>query len=350
MLFLLRKIRRKLMERNKFTTYILYAIGEIVLVVIGILIAVYLNNLNVEESKRQELKIQLNTLYSEIQSDSIYFSNKIKSNSSTLNYLKAISNREFETVDLSYLVMILMLNENPKEFGQVLTVLKDKGLYELIESSRLKEALSDYTTRKDEHNEFASWHKNYTINNVEGYLIKEYRLDTLMRISKSAALDGLNNKNLTSFVSFQQTIYRQHISHKRDGASIAHKILHILRTEYGISSSKKTTTKKSVAENKLPDPLKAGWEGESVCEVVEENEHVRVLKCVFPPGVGHEKHYHDPHVGYTLAGGKFQMTDSSGTREVNVPAGSSFGSEKVITHEVLNVGETTAEFLIIEYK
>ena len=31
---------------------------------------------------------------------------------------------------------------------------------------------------------------------------------------------------------------------------------------------------------KLPDPLQAGWKGEKVCEVVEENKSVRVLKCV----------------------------------------------------------------------
>ncbi len=46
MLFLLRKIRRKLMQKNKFTTYLLYAIGEIVLVVVGILIAVSINDWN----------------------------------------------------------------------------------------------------------------------------------------------------------------------------------------------------------------------------------------------------------------------------------------------------------------
>ena len=100
----------------------------------------------------------------------------------------------------------------------------------------------------------------------------------------------------------------------------------------------------------LPDPLAAGWKGALVCEVVEENETLRVLKCVFPPGVGHEKHYHAPHVGYTLKGGRFQMTDSTGSREVDVPTGSQFGNEDVIVHEVLNIGQTTAEFLIIEYK
>ena len=54
MLLLLRKIRKKLMQKNKFTTYILYAIGEIVLVVLGILIAVSINNWN--EQRKLSLK------------------------------------------------------------------------------------------------------------------------------------------------------------------------------------------------------------------------------------------------------------------------------------------------------
>ncbi len=53
MLFLLRNIRRKLMQKNKLTTYLLYAIGEIFLVVIGIMIAVSLNNWN-EKIKNEE--------------------------------------------------------------------------------------------------------------------------------------------------------------------------------------------------------------------------------------------------------------------------------------------------------
>ena len=54
MLFLLRNIRRKLMKENKITTYLLYAVGEILLVVIGILIAVKIESLNQEKQKQAE--------------------------------------------------------------------------------------------------------------------------------------------------------------------------------------------------------------------------------------------------------------------------------------------------------
>lgn len=100
----------------------------------------------------------------------------------------------------------------------------------------------------------------------------------------------------------------------------------------------------------LPDPLEVGWKGEVVCEVIENNNELRVLKCTFDPGVGHEKHFHNPHMGYTLAGGKFRITDTTGIREVDVPTGFSFSNDIITSHEVLNIGETTAVFLIMEYK
>ncbi len=100
----------------------------------------------------------------------------------------------------------------------------------------------------------------------------------------------------------------------------------------------------------LPDPLEAGWRGESVCEVLEENEKVRVLKCTFPPEVGHERHYHSEHFGYTIAGGTFRIKDTTGVREVEVPTGYSFYNEHVEWHEVLNIGNTTAVFIIMEPK
>jgi quercetin dioxygenase-like cupin family protein len=98
----------------------------------------------------------------------------------------------------------------------------------------------------------------------------------------------------------------------------------------------------------LPDPLEAGWKGQSVCEILEENDRMRTLKCTFAPGVGHERHYHPAHYGYTLKGSRFRITDTTGTREVDVPTGYGFYNERIDWHEVLNIGEDTAVFLIIE--
>jgi quercetin dioxygenase-like cupin family protein len=100
----------------------------------------------------------------------------------------------------------------------------------------------------------------------------------------------------------------------------------------------------------LPDPFEAGWKGEKVCEVLEDNAELRVLKCTFAPGTGHEKHYHNKHFGYTLVGSRFKIKDTTGSREVNVPTGYSFSNEGISWHEVLNIGDEIAVFLIIEPK
>lgn len=60
-----RKIRYDLMEKNKTGKYIKYAIGEIVLVVVGILIALQINNWN--ENRKE--KRNLNQVYRQIQKD-----------------------------------------------------------------------------------------------------------------------------------------------------------------------------------------------------------------------------------------------------------------------------------------
>lgn len=100
----------------------------------------------------------------------------------------------------------------------------------------------------------------------------------------------------------------------------------------------------------LPDPLEAGWKGEKVCEVVQDNEAVRVLRCTFPPGVGHEKHFHAPHVGYALKGGAARIWDEQGEREATTPDGYSWWTPERTVHENLNIGTETSVYLIIEPK
>jgi beta-alanine degradation protein BauB len=98
----------------------------------------------------------------------------------------------------------------------------------------------------------------------------------------------------------------------------------------------------------LPTAFDAGWKGEAVCERLYENEHVRAAKCTFPPGVGHERHFHPPHWGYILQGSTMRTTNADGTIERTLEAGASWWSDGISWHEVFNTGETTGVYLIIE--
>jgi quercetin dioxygenase-like cupin family protein len=106
----------------------------------------------------------------------------------------------------------------------------------------------------------------------------------------------------------------------------------------------------SALAEKLPDPVTAGWQGETVCEVLREDAELRIFRCTFPPGVGHERHFHPRHFGYALSGGTMRITSESGTREVTLKTGSYFFSEGITWHEGLNVGDTTVSYLMIEPK
>ncbi len=56
-----RKIRQKMLTVNKFSKYLLYAIGEIALVMIGILLALQVNDWNEQrKSKNESVKILKN--------------------------------------------------------------------------------------------------------------------------------------------------------------------------------------------------------------------------------------------------------------------------------------------------
>lgn len=101
----------------------------------------------------------------------------------------------------------------------------------------------------------------------------------------------------------------------------------------------------------LPHAFEAGWKGEDTCEVLFENEEVTVGRCTFAPGIGHEKHYHNPHFGYTLQGGTtFRITDASGTQELEIPTGTTWSTDEMTVHEAVNIGGATASYLIVEPK
>lgn len=79
-----RKIRQRLLTENppavrtgKFSKYIFYAIGEILLVVIGILIALQVNNWNEERKKMSQVGNYTQSLISDLVKDSIAISENL---------------------------------------------------------------------------------------------------------------------------------------------------------------------------------------------------------------------------------------------------------------------------------
>ena len=64
-----RKVRQRLLTENKFSKYLIYAIGEIILVVIGILIALTLNNNNEKNKKEAQVLTVFEDVLEELAND-----------------------------------------------------------------------------------------------------------------------------------------------------------------------------------------------------------------------------------------------------------------------------------------
>ncbi len=69
MLLMLRKMKRGYFANKQFRNYLLYALGEMVLVVIGILIALQIDNWNDEKIEQETLDSYLRTIAGNIGGD-----------------------------------------------------------------------------------------------------------------------------------------------------------------------------------------------------------------------------------------------------------------------------------------
>ena len=90
-----RKIRQNLLVENKTGKYLKYALGEIILVVVGILIALSINNWN----QKKQLKKKEHTLLLEIENDLIDTQRELKDDISYLNELLKVSDSIIQYLD-----------------------------------------------------------------------------------------------------------------------------------------------------------------------------------------------------------------------------------------------------------
>ena len=134
------------MEKNKTGKYLKYAIGEIVLVVIGILIALQINNWNEnKKEKRQELK-QLIALKLEFKKNIITFDSitkhHLENEDATQKLINAKNeNYTLETLDSLFFKTIYNYNFDPSR--GIYNSLINSGQIELISNELLKYKIAE---------------------------------------------------------------------------------------------------------------------------------------------------------------------------------------------------------------
>ena len=141
-----RKIRQQLLTENKFSKYLIYAIGEIILVVIGILIALQINTWNNNKIERKletnilkEILVNLKNDVNNLNSKMEINENFIKNNKIILEHLK---NKTPLTDSLRYYYSSLFGRGNFQPITVAYENLKSHGI-DIIQNDSLRIAISE---------------------------------------------------------------------------------------------------------------------------------------------------------------------------------------------------------------
>ena len=141
-----KQIRKRLIEKNNLKNYVFYAIGEIVLVVIGILIALTVNNKNETQKRIQLAKSFITEIRYDIVTDTTVFGQTIRQIDTTNKYkLKWLKNNRLDTLSIYELEAIALSQYfNIKINMGAYNRMKESNIWTLQKYQELYEHISDY--------------------------------------------------------------------------------------------------------------------------------------------------------------------------------------------------------------
>lgn len=244
------KIRQNLLSENKFSKYLTYAIGEIVLVVIGILIALSINNWNIKNQEREAERISLMALQREFTQNMKLLNEVIDRNS--LNIEGATKMIEsFKSGVSDTISEKTIANNTYQTFGNeinytpntgVLTEIISSGDLRLIQNQELKHMLAAFGSWmekiKQQEGEVLTHRRDNT-----NYIINHGNFKSLYTslgsdLNWETALDSVSNRALVTSIGqfnriilFQQSSYVTTRDFYEPLKEEIEKILKIIRSE-----------------------------------------------------------------------------------------------------------------------
>ena len=155
-----------MLTENKFSKYLIYAIGEIILVVIGILIALWINNWNQEQILTNQTDALLHNMVSDLKTDRTQFDydiNRLEKNITGGKLL--LQNKNFESISVDSLYGLLPTDLIYYRItSQTFEKFKSIGLTKIGDSQELFNGISSYYTNNSLILEtLVNWDKNESI-------------------------------------------------------------------------------------------------------------------------------------------------------------------------------------------
>ena len=151
-----RKIRQRLLTENKFSKYLLYAIGEIVLVVIGILIALQINNNNQQRISFNEEQVLLKILKDDFTNrlNELEFLNVGRQNAvDIIEQLMSFRDNHQEDYDDKVMDSLLAMSTTTYRFNEkfaTMDMLFNSGRVNSLSNDSLKFLLSNWPANVEE--------------------------------------------------------------------------------------------------------------------------------------------------------------------------------------------------------
>ena len=187
-----RHIRQQLIQKNQMGKYFKYAIGEIILVVIGILIALQINTWNENRKERIQEHILLGQLLTDFNSNLKQLDQKISMRyifmDASKNWLNYIDNPDLRLKDsINFNIARTMPYAS---FDPIIVDLASSGELILIKNETLKHALTRWTSEINDVIEDEVIWKEYRNNLYIPFLIENYQLRTIRNMAYKINLLG----------------------------------------------------------------------------------------------------------------------------------------------------------------
>jgi hypothetical protein len=204
MIKLFRKIRQNLLSAGKTGKYLKYAFGEILLVVIGILIALQINNWNENRLKKNDASNYLLQIRAELFLDIEHYQRDSTTIKVTTEYLNHVSDGNYEEVDLAQLQVYLTRNLDDKNFGISYKKLLESGAVEYVEGVQLREQLQAYYFKYcADYNNVAAYHSKFISENIEGPLLQILQHSRNFEVNPQEVIEQLEHGALRSLINWQ---------------------------------------------------------------------------------------------------------------------------------------------------
>ena len=204
MIRLFKKDKKKFIYSRKIRNYLAYSIGEIILVVIGILIAVYINNWDLNQLKQNNGVKALKIVKRDLQTEKYVLEDFKKRYSYTRKYL----------IDILYNNKTDNLDSLKFHFGPYVHYkmnseyisLKSSGKLNLISNSKLRSKLVNfYEVYYSIYKELEEEHKFFIDKRVNDYFFNQFPSDTSNFVDSKFVKSKLNDQTFKKILDQQIT-------------------------------------------------------------------------------------------------------------------------------------------------